>query len=1781
MQGMQSADDPPSSSQQDVLQPELMSNGFSDSGAQLANWPISTAESLDRMSTSDLLQYAAAARNSAAKRIDASHSNNLNAIPSSSPIPYSPIPGFSTAASPSLSSPENKTDPWLVLSDYQQDTQLASALVQQSSAMRRDPSIAFPTKESLLDELLLTHTQLEVQRFVSLPLEHVAELRQIQLQLKRREDALRYRIAVQQRIRSATSVLRTARASNQSFSEEYAASIEVAQAMQSTDLAMQEYMRIVDQIHALETEILQHHTAVLRDRLSQNDHQVPRVSELLTQSSQHAWNPSSNITDPIQRFEELSEAGQFDTTLDHSIRSSQQRSVAKTADENDVEQRFAHLEQQYSQVREELSKHLQAYQALMSQLENAVLPDGASNDQVPSKLSSADSSHVSFSGYPDTSSPVSPTSTNSGQPKSRQGSDTPIIATHASSSQLSLPREVRKTSSNDSIRSLNESVKSVELKNSSGSLLLSPATDLPLKSEQNNTHQPLETRSVDSDRRLKSSKIKPSADADRIMQDSSDGPMNPANRLVAQLLSHRDKLHSQVLQLESENSQLEDRLRISDENMDTTASEFEKALQHRVEANGSLATELQAAQLSQKELSQALEKEHAEKQAAKDMIQQLQSEMQNKSIADQAAMASQAESQSNDIIVQLRQQLDETLATQQKSTADLRDALQALKTMQDDAEEQRSAKTRAEALAEEHRAAWLLAEDAASDHRMALSRAQEALERYESQQSHTLNASSEADQSPRHTQQEQASPNSLSTQQTRETDTESVSAMERDSGVVQELELALEQERIAKAQLQSMLDTERNAKQQLEVSLQEEQDARQNAENVSEKERNAYLSLQKELDEIRQAHQNMQTSLEREQTVKQQLESELMDLRPELQQLQAKLQQEQSAKRELDEQLENHRTASEQIQSTIQQQADAIETANRALDQHKARVEQLENALQDAQNQAEAKEETNTALDQHKAKVEQLEDALRDAQHQISAVKQPRSASGDASSSVSQHEIDLEPHIPTSPEPETATRSAADSPSVLQSLPGIGMARKLADAAAQAASLTTLDQEQAETAASLARSDTEQMSAEEANPESIATSSNETNPKDSSETERMFAEELNTENTATSSNETNSKESSETERDSHQVPRSETNAWDLAEISPKTSAPVLEVSDVDLVQRLQQQLQAERHENEDLRRRLLELEHTDNEGEGDTTIDRMQSKSEANTTRSILGRLASPWRESLHKDSRTLDSDDGLGHLTLDTAIESPAGSQDNSLDAEEGSFPTPNSSVLSFQTPETHPRSDSFSEIQPEIPELPTSIQRPPALDTSLLPAFDTPSANESTTTPLVPPAAQSFDTPVQGDQRKEVSPHSAPTGTPHASIATTGPLSAPPTGSPHLSETSSHPHVPNIRRTLRDSWHAESTRSSPVFATSSSSMVSPRSSDGPIRGREARIRFLEVQVDKHRRAAEQSRSAYEELKNKMDAEISTSKQQQIVAQRWAEEWKTFSERLEQQDRFCKRVLGKDDGREEMDELLNQIKAPAFAAAPPKTALVERSQAAVDDFHRFISNLEEHISDMAEGLARAGASGLGSNVIAQLEDQIEDLQAQLSARDAELVAMTENPEANASSSLLLRARNAEELVTTCLYSLVLFSALLPDKDVLALSMSLPLIALHKLFAAAASDGSDSITLDDIRRAHGTPFEQAMHMLFASGEVRRADNAVYAQRVQQVLDRLPNELRTALPTLLEDVFNRLLATLNTSEMITERAMVLEESVQRYADSAPATPMPEFGQFDESVESQPE
>lgn len=372
---------------------------------------------------------------------------------------------------------------------------------------------------------------------------------------------------------------------------------------------------------------------------------------------------------------------------------------------------------------------------------------------------------------------------------------------------------------------------------------------------------------------------------------------------------------------------------------------------------------------------------------------------------------------------------------------------------------------------------------------------------------------------------------------------------------------------------------------------------------------------------------------------------------------------------------------------------------------------------------------------------------------------------------------------------------------------------------------------------------------------------------------------------------------------------------------------------------------------------------------------------------------------------------------------------------------------------------------------------------------------------------------------------------------------------------------HLPDMPDTPRRDPNSEATLASP------SSTVSTQRSDGGSRGHpswrmHARVRYLEVQLDQQRRAAEQSRHAYEELRLRFERDQTDGLQEREAARMWTEEWRRFADRLQQQHHYCERVLGKADGREEMDGLLDQLKASYSAASTPPP--LEKSRAAAEDMERIVSHLEEHISDMAEGLARAGASGLGGNVIAQLEDHIEELESQLAERDTQLSALEAQGRA-LSPGAVVDAQAISELARVTIHALVLLSELLPTPEVLAHSMSLPLDALH---AHLSVPEGTAAALD----ALGTDaaFAKACALLCHDGAAAaRAVGDDYAIRVQAALGHLSPDVHRALPSLLEDVFARLAATLDTSQMITERAIVLEDSVQRYADtSAPVTPNPD-------------
>ena len=182
----------------------------------------------------------------------------------------------------------------------------------------------------------------------------------------------------------------------------------------------------------------------------------------------------------------------------------------------------------------------------------------------------------------------------------------------------------------------------------------------------------------------------------------------------------------------------------------------------------------------------------------------------------------------------------------------------------------------------------------------------------------------------------------------------------------------------------------------------------------------------------------------------------------------------------------------------------------------------------------------------------------------------------------------------------------------------------------------------------------------------------------------------------------------------------------------------------------------------------------------------------------------------------------------------------------------------------------------------------------------------------------------------------------------------------------------------------------------------------------------------------------------------------------------------------------------------------------------------------------------------------------------IKELESQLAERDTQLSALEAQGRA-LSPGAVVDAQAISELARVTIHALVLLSELLPTPEVLAHSMSLPLDALH---AHLSVPEGTAAALD----ALGTDaaFAKACALLCHDGAAAaRAVGDDYAIRVQAALGHLSPDVHRALPSLLEDVFARLAATLDTSQMITERAIVLEDSVQRYADtSAPVTPNPD-------------
>ncbi|SPO24097.1 uncharacterized protein UTRI_03365 [Ustilago trichophora] len=102
-------------------------------------------------------------------------------------------------------------------------------------------------------------------------------------------------------------------------------------------------------------------------------------------------------------------------------------------------------------------------------------------------------------------------------------------------------------------------------------------------------------------------------------------------------------------------------------------------------------------------------------------------------------------------------------------------------------------------------------------------------------------------------------------------------------------------------------------------------------------------------------------------------------------------------------------------------------------------------------------------------------------------------------------------------------------------------------------------------------------------------------------------------------------------------------------------------------------------------------------------------------------------------------------------------------------------------------------------------------------------------------------------------------------------------------------------------------------------------------------------------------------------ELELAVGAERRIMAERdelfhaFERRLESAEQRLQEQDKRCARMLGKLEGREEMDDLLERIKAGAAGVAKKK-------KTAGQDIAALLSSLETHIGDLELELARANA---------------------------------------------------------------------------------------------------------------------------------------------------------------------------------------------------------------------
>ncbi|PWY99151.1 hypothetical protein BCV70DRAFT_125527 [Testicularia cyperi] len=125
-----------------------------------------------------------------------------------------------------------------------------------------------------------------------------------------------------------------------------------------------------------------------------------------------------------------------------------------------------------------------------------------------------------------------------------------------------------------------------------------------------------------------------------------------------------------------------------------------------------------------------------------------------------------------------------------------------------------------------------------------------------------------------------------------------------------------------------------------------------------------------------------------------------------------------------------------------------------------------------------------------------------------------------------------------------------------------------------------------------------------------------------------------------------------------------------------------------------------------------------------------------------------------------------------------------------------------------------------------------------------------------------------------------------------------------------------------------------------------------------------LQSQVYSSRSEADASEAKLREL------ELAVSAERRIMAERdelfhaFERRLESAEQRLQEQDKRCAKMLGKHEGREEMDDLLERIKAGT-------SGVMRKKKTAGQDIAGLLTSLETHISDLELELIRAANSSM------------------------------------------------------------------------------------------------------------------------------------------------------------------------------------------------------------------